>query len=72
MTRRRRAESITTDDLTEMVVWRLTPTSARELADFLAPLIPWRDGFHRDLKRLHECADTLDPPPANPDPDTPT
>lgn len=43
------------------VVWEMSASSARELADFF-DLTPGEDLIHEDAKALREWADIVDPP----------
>lgn len=46
----------------DAVVWTMSPTEAREMADFIEDHIEWRDLAHRDVVALRVGADLIDGP----------
>lgn len=54
--------TITTDQRAGVVVIRLPPDAARDLADVIQSGLPWTDRAWSDAEDLRRLADQLDPP----------
>lgn len=55
--------TISIDERAGVVVLRLPPDAARDLADVIQSGLPWTDAAYRDADDLRTLADRLDPPP---------